>query len=423
VDYWITRKVYSPIVIPIKEIRVRPGKQRIEIPIHNRYDSTDLNQTRGYWKLMRDGKTIQSGKLILSAPPHRKTSTVVDLQLGRDLNRYDYLLELKFIDFRNLPINEHTIHLLGHGEEVNFTQRLTGTPSAPLQREDSTNITKYTIKDYRFDVNKTAGTVSISSPRSKKKLLEGPFLRVGRTPAMAEYRNYPRYNIKFWEPPLLTDAKLLDCRILTPTKDTAIVHLKLEYVRSNKGSQAQSIIADLHWTVSSQGWIDVDYELLPRNVEGCFLELGLAFQLPQETNELYWLGDGPFNSYPGQSYAARRGIWHVKPKSITDPYNRYYNGNRANVDVVAMTDRTGSGLGIIMDKAMISLEKHTNGMIFSHLLGVAGKGNKTGGMMTLLPVNADKIKSAQGTLRIMVLESDNWPDLFQTYFADERNKP
>jgi hypothetical protein len=76
-----------------------------------------------------------------------------------------------------------------------------------------------------------------------------------------------------------------------------------------------------------------------------------------------------------------------------------------------------------MDKAMISLEKHTNGMIFSHLLGVAGKGNKTGGMMTLLPVNADKIKSAQGTLRIMVLESDNWPDLFQTYFADERNKP
>ncbi len=76
-----------------------------------------------------------------------------------------------------------------------------------------------------------------------------------------------------------------------------------------------------------------------------------------------------------------------------------------------------------MDKATISLEYYTNGMIFSHLLHVAGKGNETGGMMTLLPVNADKIKSAQGSLRIMVLESDNWPDLLQTFFADQRNKP
>jgi hypothetical protein len=113
----------------------------------------------------------------------------------------------------------------------------------------------------------------------------------------------------------------------------------------------------------------------------------------------------------------------VNPKPMTDPYSRYYNGNRANVDVAAVTDRAGRGLGIIMDKATISLEKHTNGMIFSHLLCVTGKGNKTGGMMTLLPINADRIKSAKGSLRIMVLESDNWPDLFQFFFADQRSKP
>jgi hypothetical protein len=313
--------------------------------------------------------------------------------------------------------------LLPHAEEVSFAQRLTDMPSGLLQREDSTNMTRYTINDYRFDVNKTAGTVTISSSRLGKMLLEGPFLRIGRTPAMAEYRNYPRYKIKFWEPPLLTDAKLLDCRILTPNKDTAIVRLKLEYVRANIGSQVQSIIADLHWTVSSQGWIDVDYELSPQNADGCFLELGLAFQLPQETNELYWLGDGSFNSYPGQSDAARRGIWYVKPKPMTDPYGRYYDGNRTNVDIAAITDGAGNGLGVMMDKATISLENYTNGMIFSHLLHVAGKGNKTGGMMTLLPVNADEITSAQGSLRIMVLESNNWPDLFQTFFADRRNKP
>jgi beta-galactosidase len=105
VDYWITRKVYSPVVIPIKEIRIGPGKQRIEIPVQNRYDFTNLNQIHGHWKLMHDGKTIQSGSLILSALPHQKTSTIVDLQVGRDLNRHEYLLELKFIDFENRSID------------------------------------------------------------------------------------------------------------------------------------------------------------------------------------------------------------------------------------------------------------------------------------------------------------------------------
>jgi len=76
-----------------------------------------------------------------------------------------------------------------------------------------------------------------------------------------------------------------------------------------------------------------------------------------------------------------------------------------------------------VDNATFSLENNSDGMIFSHLLRVAGKGDKTGGMLTLLPVNADQITSANGSLRIMVLDADNWPELFETIFADPRNKP
>ena len=35
----------------------------------------------------------------------------------------------------------------------------------------------------------------------------------------------------------------------------------------------------------------------------------------------------------------------------------------------------------------------------------------------------DQITSAPGSLRIMVLNADNWPELFETIFADPRNKP
>ncbi len=50
VDYWLTRNVYSPVVIPIKEISMGPGKQQIQIPVLNRYDFTDLNRIEGQWK-------------------------------------------------------------------------------------------------------------------------------------------------------------------------------------------------------------------------------------------------------------------------------------------------------------------------------------------------------------------------------------
>ena len=190
-----------------------PGQQGLEIPVLNRYDFTALRQIRGQWKLTRDGKTIQSGNLNLSGSPHQKTPTVVALAMGRDHNRHEYLPELAFVDFEDRSIAEQSIRLLPKGEKVDFRQRLSDLPSGLLQRTDTPTMTSLSCRNYRLDIDKVRGCVTIHSIRSQQRLLTGPLFRVGRTPAMAEYRNYPRYNIKFWEPPLLTDAKLLDCRV------------------------------------------------------------------------------------------------------------------------------------------------------------------------------------------------------------------
>ena len=46
-------------------------------------------------------------------------------------------------------------------------------------------------------------------------------------------------------------------------------------------------------------------------------------------------------------------------------------------------------------------------------VGTSGKGNKTGGMMTLLPVKAAEVKSEKGSLRFVPLEAGKWPVLFE----------
>lgn len=44
-------------------IKIAPGKQRLDIPVLNRYDFTNLNRIAGHWKFIRDGNTIQPGNL------------------------------------------------------------------------------------------------------------------------------------------------------------------------------------------------------------------------------------------------------------------------------------------------------------------------------------------------------------------------
>ena len=55
--------------------------------------------------------------------------------------------------------------------------------------------------------------------------------------------------------------------------------------------------------------------------------------------------------------------------------------------------------------------------IFSQVLRSSGKGNKTGGMMTLLPVKAADVKSEKGTMRFVPLEAGKWPVLFEDVFG------
>ncbi|MHC4509443.1 MAG: glycoside hydrolase family 2 TIM barrel-domain containing protein, partial [Planctomycetota bacterium] len=92
VDYWITRKVYSQVIIPENRAVVRPGKQKVELTVLNRYDFTNLDKLKGTWELLRDGKTIKSGDILVSAPPHGKDKIAIELDLKNDVETTENLL-------------------------------------------------------------------------------------------------------------------------------------------------------------------------------------------------------------------------------------------------------------------------------------------------------------------------------------------
>jgi len=52
----------------------------------------------------------------------------------------------------------------------------------------------------------------------------------------------------------------------------------------------------------------------------------------------------------------------------------------------------------------------------------SGKGNKTGGMLTLLPVKAAEVKSAKGSMRIVPLKAGEWPAMFEELLGPVMNE-
>ena len=415
VDYWITRKVYSQVVIPQNRAVVHQGKQKIELTVLNRYDFTNLDKLKGTWELLRDGKRMTSGDILVSAPPHGKDMIAIELDMKDDIETTENLLRIVFADFYGRQIYERSVHLVPESGKVDFAKRLSiGTTVTPLRcitKQES--VSSYQFGNLLVRIDHANGKVKLLYANSGTSLLEGPIVRVGRTPIMAEWRNYPRYNIKFWENPLLQNRKVIESTSSLTSGGGVELKMKLDYPSLDKNREGESILVDLRFHVSGQGWIDVDYELTPQNATGNFLDFGLAFKLQGAMKHLTWVGDGPYNSYPGQTDAAERGIWHIAPRPVTNPESRYYEGNRANVDLAAVTDGKGNGIGVICDGSTVSLEEREGQQIFSQVLRSSGKGNKTGGMMTLLPVKAAEVKSEKGTMRFVPLEAGKWPVLFE----------
>lgn len=415
VDYWLTRRVYSQVVLLEDEAVVRAGRQSVSLDILNRYDFTNLSELKGEWRLSADNRKLQKGTLSLNVPPRGRGKAVVEIDLPASGLMGDLRLDFAFTDPQGRRVYEHAVRLLPEGGSVSLASRLENAASpATHSLKPIQNGSVITVQsgDRQIEFGENPGQVIIRDTQTGEMLLEGPLARVGRKAAMAEWRNYPRYDLEFWEEPLLDNPRAGAPRLRTLDDGSVEIEWTARYLKDEAHSDGPAIEAKIALRIAPQGWIDVSYELRPQDAKDHFLELGLAFRLPQKSNQLTWLGDGPYNSYPGQSEAAERGVWNIRPLPSDNPRSRYYEGNRAKVDLAAVTNGKGDGFGILCDGSTLSLEETESGMVFSQVLRVAGKGNKTGGMLTLLPVAARDVDSEKGYFRMTPLVSNRWPKPF-----------
>lgn len=416
VDYWVTRKVYSPIVIPEDTIVTGPGVQTVSLRVMNRYEFTDLAKVKGSWDLWIDGKKRQSGALKLSVPPRDEGMINVDIELPGDMHLRENVLRFSFVDFRGM-VYERAVRLVGNEGRPVFEERFDEAEKKIVRKDSKTHAI---LQRDNFVVSRAndSGHILLAGKGSVPVALHAPFICVGRVPSMAEAMDLvgKKPEDGCWEERFLTEGDVLESNIREEEDGGWKITQKMKYISSDKKREGQAVVLDMQMVFSPEGWVNVDYELVPENANGYFLNFGLGLRVSKGLEVMDWVGDGPYNSYPGQTEASERGIYRIEPKPLSDPESRYYDGNRAGVDLAAVTDGKGRGFGFFFDGSTVSLEKHDGHTVFTHILKSAGKGNKR--MRTLYLVKADELKIAKGSFRVVLLKSGEWSAPFKDFFRN-----
>lgn len=188
---------------------------------------------------------------------------------------------------------------------------------------------------------------------------EGPMVRVGRKPTLAETLKVKNESI---------------ARYLQP--------LDNPYVKGK---------------VKSDG-VNFSYTLTPVDTVRHFLgELGIAWLLDTSIDRVQWIGNGPYASYPGRQQANRYGIWSMQKDDL------YFEGNRMGIDAAWFSDKDGNGILITGNQLNINFEQTDRGLVVTVNAAVSGQGPKFS--KTAFGVWSNEVGAHTGTFQIIATQS------------------
>jgi beta-galactosidase len=303
--------------------------------IVNRYDFLNLKDNITFhWTLTNNRDTVMSGAFSPDCQPHHSITYRLDLPKLNGLS----LLQFDIKDAQG-----HTfLHQCFVLNKPEVAWEGTGNPMALVQ--------------------------------------EGPMVRVGRKPTMAEM------------------LKVKNTRI-----DKYLQPLDNSYVKAGVN------------TISEGNAVKVTYTLTPDTTETFLSELGIAYLLDQRFDRVQWMGYGPFASYPGRHQANRYGFWAKQMDDL------YFEGNRMGVDAALFSDKNGNGLLVVGDSLNMNFEQTDRGIVMTVNAAVSGQGPKFA--RTAFPVISKHVGTIRGEFSLYSIDAHDMPQTIKDLFVDPQTVP
>ena len=270
-EYWLAKKAYSPTRLQDTHVENPGPGNPLRIPIRNGFNHTNLNEVGIKWSVGGEAGEIKSlnvapGREGTLAIPGRswRNGEIISIEFsgrdGRLLDRYD------------LPVSQVAWNL----------PPVQGP--APEISEDSGSIR---VQGRQFEIvfSKASGLIESAAHKGQRILEGGPVL------------NLAPYTLRNW---WLTSLKT------TRGKDEVGIEISGNYQRSGSPSGEAVVYAQYQVRIDADGLITTNFRLrdVPQGVE----EIGVAYVLPREADQLSWSRKGLWSAYPADHIGRNEGV-------------------------------------------------------------------------------------------------------------------
>lgn len=413
-DYWLVRKVYSPVQIKEQSLAIKSGVQAVSVQVENRYDFRSLAGIKLKWALRRNGASIQDGVIALRARAKETEVVSANVTLPENLSVDVFVLDLRCEDEKGHKFYERSIRLdPGSPKSARWSVLHKGLPKVIATLQTSDSLISVRHPSFQLKLDRQNGKLTILGADGAV-LVAGAGPHTGRNPTMNDMAKDRERLPELWHGSLLSKATNLktDARVLPEGVELTV---SASYPRPNKPDE--SLSGEYKLLIAPHGTIDVSYDYKPRNATGEMQETGFALAMPAEHSQLRWLGDGPYAGYAGKDRHNEYGIFHLDREDL------YFPGNRRVVEMAALTNPSGAGVLWSGRGMTLDLENLADTTIVSHLAQVPGpkegKGSgvdKNENVSISSRLKASSLKSIKGCFTLLPLDKD-WPKPVTKWFG------
>lgn len=388
-DFYLVRKVYSPVVVLSQELSADKNKKNyFEIEIENRFDFITLNGYKMVWKLVNVNKIIQSGENWLSTAPQTNEKISISADIPQTIDYNDLVVNVEIQDYSGKAVYEKNIPVKVDGKLPDLKSEIENISNFPKSKlQASRNGISFSSGNLKFSFN-NKGILSIFD--GNQKVIESPlFLRTGRKETVT--LEYQGLKSKFyWDPYIL--SPIISKIETNKNKDAVEAVLTCKWFRND--DKEQFIDGKIFVKFTEKGLIKIDYELNPSDKSsGNFLELGLTLKMDPKFDTFRWLGDGPFSSTPGKTAFNERKVWKLHKNDIR------FNGNRGNVDL-AVINSNETGIGLSSENGNIGIKNIEGAVFISQNIFALSYGNKFSEPKGRIEVG--KLENQKGSLMLFI---------------------
>ncbi len=350
------KKVYQDVKFSLVK-----NSSDIVVKIDNHYFFTDLGSFDFKFKILMDGKIIESKSLNIDLSP--QNSKIIKIPFSKELlsKIYDQEIDSDIylnintyqIDEKNLIPSDHPLHSEQLEIKKTYSRNLLSKSNKELNVVDDDKFLKISNDKVKLVFNKANGNLENYIVGGVEYIDNAPYLNFWRAPIDNDYGNNLPLRSNEWK--ISSHKRNLSSIDYEVIENNVVVNVA--YDLDNISSSYKTV-----FMINGHGELKVqnDFSYGGNLQDAEMPRFGMNIQIPKKFKNVTWYGRGPHENYIDRKSSAYQGIYNLNVEDLGYEYSRpQENGYRTDVKWVELKDEKGVGLKIFGDP-FISFSAHNN---------------------------------------------------------------